>query len=417
MQTGPSDRVDPSPWPGILTTAVAALTPLVAYLGNLGFAPLVALAGLLYLPRLWRDRPASAGYALLLALALWALVSMLWSGAFGRSIDLKQYEGFEAYTGIKLALQLGLYGTFVLAALSLTPEAGGRASRVLAFGLLAVSLLFVVEAVLKAPLYQWIRRASGQETNLGWAMRDVARVAYVLALLFWPATLALTRMRLAPAAAVLALFVIVGAYLLNADAPLAALAVASLVFAAVWFLGRRAILAWGVGVIVYFTAAPLVIHALGPGQLIQVAPGDIRVLSWEIRLDIWRFATARILERPFFGWGLDASRTFAPQIPLHTHDAALQIWLELGAVGAALAALFWLWLARRIDTLEAENRGVAAASAACASAYLTIGALSFGVWQEWWLALGALGIASCAALAAASRTAPSQPEQTPPALP
>lgn len=408
MTAGARDRelspvVDSSPWAGILTTAVAVLTPVVAYLGNLGFAPLVALAGLLYLPRLLRDRPANAGYGLLLALAAWALASMAWSRAFGRAIDLAAYEGFEAHTGIKLLLQLGLYGAFAAAALSLEPKAGARTIRALAFGLLAVSALFVVEAVFKAPLYQWIRRASGQETNLGWAMRDVARVAYVLALLFWPATLALTRMRLAPAAAVLAVFTVVGSYLLNADAPLAALAVASAVFAAVWFLGRRAVLAWGAGAVVYFTLAPLVIQALGPGRLIQAGPEGLRVLSWEIRLDIWRFTAARILERPFFGWGLDASRTFAPQVPLHTHDAALQIWLELGAVGTALAALFWLWLARRIDVLEARDRGVAAASAACASAYLTIGALSFGVWQEWWLALGAVGVAACAALAAASR--------------
>ncbi|MEO6341223.1 MAG: hypothetical protein ABIO39_14370, partial [Caulobacteraceae bacterium] len=40
--------------------------------------------------------------------------------------------------------------------------------------------------------------------------------------------------------------------------------------------------------------------------------------------------------------------------------------------------------------VEARDRTLAAVGAATALAYLTIGALSFGIWQEWWLALGAL---------------------------
>ena len=115
-------------------------------------------------------------------------------------------------------------------------------------------------------------------------------------------------------------------------------------------------------------------------------------------------ATDRILERPLFGWGLDSSRAFPNAIPLHTHDAAMQLWLELGLPGAALTAAFFVWLIGRIDRLEANDRPAAAAAAASLSAYLVVGALSFGAWQEWWLALGALAAAATTALTRAARS-------------
>ena len=89
----------------------------------------------------------------------------------------------------------------------------------------------------------------------------------------------------------------------------------------------------------------------------------------DARVAIWRFTTERVVERPWLGWGMDASRMWPGVIPLHPHNAALQVWLELGVVGAACAAV--------------------------AIAYLTIGALSFGVWQEWWLGLGVLAAVTC----------------------
>ena len=45
-----------------------------------------------------------------------------------------------------------------------------------------------------------------------------------------------------------------------------------------------------------------------------------------------------------------------------------------------------------------EGRAYMAIAAAAAAAYLTIGALSFGVWQEWWLATGAIAFCACLAL-------------------
>jgi O-antigen ligase len=118
------------------------------------------------------------------------------------------------------------------------------------------------------------------------------------------------------------------------------------------------------------------------------------------RLLIWSFTGDRIAERPFFGWGLDSARAIPggkdvirpaqTWLPLHPHDSALQLWLELGAPGAALFALFvgFLWL--RLG--EAPwPRLYAAAAGGSLFAASAIASSGWGIWQEWWL--GTLGLA------------------------
>jgi len=117
-----------------------------------------------------------------------------------------------------------------------------------------------------------------------------------------------------------------------------------------------------------------------------------------MRLDYWSHAVDWIALRPLRGWGLDASRMFGPGIKLHPHNVPLQIWMELGVVGAVAAAALWFVAFMR---LSGPTRSLGAgAAAASAVVYLLFG-LNFGVWQEWWLALGAL----VAAMAVANRPA------------
>jgi O-antigen ligase len=117
------------------------------------------------------------------------------------------------------------------------------------------------------------------------------------------------------------------------------------------------------------------------------------------RLLIWSFTGDHIAKRPLLGWGLDSSRAIPGGnqevrsgqnwLPLHPHDAALQVWLELGAPGAALfallVALFWL----RLDRLSGPRIYAAAAGGSLTAALAPLFA-AYGVWQEWWI--GTLGL-------------------------
>ncbi|HEY1433508.1 MAG TPA: O-antigen ligase family protein [Stellaceae bacterium] len=145
--------------------------------------------------------------------------------------------------------------------------------------------------------------------------------------------------------------------------------------------------------VIAIIAAPLTftrlerLHGLGEAA-------DSFKISAGHRLLIWSFAGDRIAEKPLTGWGLDSSRVMPggddpirlgeTWMPLHPHDAALQVWLELGAPGAVLFALLiaiaWSALAR----VEWPPLFTAAAGASLAIAF--VGCLAtYGMWQEWWL--------------------------------
>jgi O-antigen ligase len=127
------------------------------------------------------------------------------------------------------------------------------------------------------------------------------------------------------------------------------------------------------------------------------------------RLLTWRFTGEKILERPFLGWGLDSSRALPGGnakyhirfdslipgrgeivfhdsfLPLHPHSQPLQIWLELGAFGAAIVALLGGWVLWRLgDGGTREPPAVWAPGLAVA--ILVFAGLSFGAWQSWWIA-------------------------------
>ncbi len=134
-------------------------------------------------------------------------------------------------------------------------------------------------------------------------------------------------------------------------------------------------------------------------------------LSAVHRLVIWDFTAARIAEKPLTGWGLEASRAMPggraqpdaatldrlnitnpaqraflanPHVevmPLHPHNGALQIWLELGGIGALLGAVLMLALG-----FAASRSAVPAVGAGMLASAAVTGMLSFGLWQAWWVA-------------------------------
>lgn len=159
---------------------------------------------------------------------------------------------------------------------------------------------------------------------------------------------------------------------------------------------------------------------LGP-VLAQDLPADRIPPSAAHRLLIWDFVGGRIAERPVLGWGMESSREIpghrdhpapaalerfhltgpeaalwlpaAQLLPLHPHNAALQIWLELGLPGALLGALL-AWL---LGCAAARSRWPAVATAVLAAATVT-GMLSFGAWQEWWVGAELMALAAVAGL-------------------
>ena len=375
-------------WVGWVLAGVFALSPLLGWLGPLGFAPIAALGGLLTLHGARVDDDQRPAALAILVLVAWALVSMAWSPYTPKKI--------ESSTGVKLIAQAVLYWSLFRAGAAASAETRTTALRILVWGMAALGLVLAIEAATGAALYQAVRTAINDPIRPDLAVRNVAQGGFVLAVLTPAAAVASKRTGCGVWPVVLMVAGIAGASLsLAADAPILALIVSVVIGLAVYRWPVVAPRALGAAVAVLFLAAPGVVwltRKLGWFQQLEASVS----LSWSQRMGYWRHAADLIGDHPLRGWGLDASRTFAPGIVLHPHDAALQIWLELGLIGAVAAAVFWgVTLAGQSRPDRDAGR---AAAAATAGAYLLFSAVSFGVWQEWWLALGAVAAAACMAL-------------------
>jgi exopolysaccharide production protein ExoQ len=145
--------------------------------------------------------------------------------------------------------------------------------------------------------------------------------------------------------------------------------------------------------IVIIITTPLTFARLAQLPAVTETSEGVKFSAWH-RLMIWSFAGDRIAERPLRGWGLDASRAIPGGdgpisqgrvwLPLHPHNAAIQVWLELGVPGAVLFALIVAWLWFGLAETNWPRLFTAAAGASLTTALVAaIGA--YGIWQEWWI--------------------------------
>lgn len=381
-------------WLELVCLLLVGLTPLFGYLGYLGFAPLVAFTGLLATPVLIRGRKGDAPLLALALLCLWAGLSLTWSPGAPAPGPAGDYGGVEKLTIVKLALELGFYSAAAAAVTRLPPAAARRVATVLVVGLIPMAAIYLADAFQKGSILLAIGRMAGDDPEPRLTFKNAAQTAYVLAMLIFPAMLVAMRRGWAPLAVGFVVVLVVGTLVTSYTSPLIGFLLGVAAWAAVRAWGRPAARAMVVVVAVGYLAAPFaVLAAVRTGlfaQLHKIAP-----LSWDIRLDVWAFAAAKTMEHPLRGLGLDAARTFPGAIPLHTHDAPIQLWLELGVLGAGLVAVFFGWVLWRIGELAQTQRDQAAVAAGALITYIAIGALSFGVWQEWWLALGVLSLIVC----------------------
>jgi O-antigen ligase len=388
-------------WCGWLLIGLAGLSPVAAWLGPLAFAVLVAAVGLLALPALRigdEDRPA---LIVLFAALIWAAVSTTWTPFHPKHP--------QDSTIVKLTAELLLYWAAVCAARRADPRLARRALTVFAWGFAALGVLLVAEAVSGGTVYRAVHDTVYEPIRPDLAGKNLGQSTFVLALL-WPLAALGGRGALRwPLAAAMVAGVAAAGWRFGADAPLLALVLAPAVGLAVWRWPRGGPRVFAGLASAFFLTAPGLMWAVRRfGDLAEIRAA--LPASWAQRVGYWSHAIDWIGDKPLQGWGLDASRMFGPGIQLHPHDGALQVWLELGAVGTVAAAVFWGLALTRVARPHRDLP--ATATAASAAAYLLFGGANFGIWQEWWLGLGAL-VVMLAALHARVATAAELSTSTP----
>jgi len=390
-----------------LCGVLAVAAPLCLFFGERGFAPVVGVAGLLCIPWARPTREDRRGVLVLAALALWAAISVAWSPAPNLHLP-HSFKALSRFTVLHLAMQLVFCTAFVTALRRLDGADARKALGWISIGFLIVPPLLIEEGLTGAKLFQALPALIGQPVRDQWLPADLAQGGYVAAVMTWPLGVALWRRGLWPLALALAASPPLTLAVLRGGAPTMALLASLPVFLVALWGGRRAVRLLGAATAACMLAAPLVMLAAERADVYGRFKGVLWP-SWADRLHIWGFVAEQWARTPLRGAGLDASRTYPDVVPLHPHNGTLQLWFELGLPGAVLGALFWLWLWRRIGDCAARNRLHGAAAAATAAVYLVISSVSYGLWQEWWLCVGAFALVLCILLGKTLPTATPRP--------
>ncbi len=369
-------------WPLAVALAVA---PFIVVLQNRTLAPITLLAFGGVILAAWRAgwRPSAPPKLIWPALALlgWAGISALWALEPGRALE----------TVLRLAAPLALAVLAVDALRQAPPSRLMPRAAALGLGVGIAAALF--DDLSGHALRAFVRGLNEAPITLAFGLKNAASViALLLPLAVFATDLPRgVRVALGVSGALVALLL-----------PGESAKLAVLVGLAAGLAAGQAPRATRIGLA---GLAALLILAL-PWLLGASLPRDASALpnSAAHRLLIWDFAAERIAERPLIGWGMDSSRAIpggagradagireafglispaaaqwfaqAQLLPLHPHNLALQVWLELGAIGATLMALL-------LALIALACRSPAACGAFAAG--LVIAMLSYGAWQYWWV--------------------------------
>jgi exopolysaccharide production protein ExoQ len=204
-------------------------------------------------------------------------------------------------------------------------------------------------------------------------------------------------------AAILLSIITVTYFHLEHSASTIAICAGGLVLVVVGTTKRYGFLAVCAGLAIAVIAMPFLTDALVTTQdtLDSLTSEDGAWSSATHRMFMWRFATDTIIEGPLaLGFGAGASRGIPEAaekvmwgielMPLHPHNGALQVWLEMGIIGAAIFAILGIVIYRATKHSGGTELGIYAAMMV---AFIAPWMLSYGIWQSWWLALGWLAAA------------------------
>lgn len=386
-----------------IIAAAILLYPVIAVFAPKGMTVLLVFPALLSLMlrqnriAVFKGMPRVA-LVILAALAMWSVVTVWWAP--------RPLDALELWFRV---VAIGLCGILLIAAATKTTalSASDTDRRLLVTSLVVSGWMFVAlfgfELVTDGFISGLVRSLWTRLTpwTVGPPRADLflLQASAALVMFAWPCIAALARRHSTSIAVLYAAVVGVLLSIQNMEAALLAFASGVVVFAVVCRFKRK-----GVAVVLIGLALVNVALVLAALEIISSDQQDgfIATLSGGVRerLHIIDYVYARISENPLIGWGFDGSRAIGQgllggfgsnkAIPLHPHNIWAQTWLELGFIGLFLVVSLVVSVALHVFA-DGKARGSIAVAAMIS--YLLIGNISYGMWQNWWLAIAWLNIA------------------------
>ncbi|GJD64244.1 O-antigen ligase family protein [Methylobacterium frigidaeris] len=310
-----------------------------------------------------------------LAFLVWCAVSLAWSPLPGLSLRTLS-EFLPALAGAYLVARLA-------------PPHLGPVAKPAAWILVATCLYVVAD--LASGLV--IREALGQRV----AAFAFNRPLLTVMLLVFPLTAYLAATGRRGLAALTAAIVAVAAWRSVSGATVLGLAAGALTVAALRWLPARA----GIGLTGAALLGALVLAPIEGDLLARTMPEALHqrlaASSTRARVAIARSFGAAVAADPWRGAGYGTSGRFQdapvaeriePEMRFmlavgHPHNSFLQVWAELGVVGATLAALVLVLTLRALSAWATLARSTALALLAAAG---IVAFVEHGAWQAWWTA-------------------------------
>jgi hypothetical protein len=357
--------------------------------------------------------PLNAAALTFICFAVFAIVSALWSAAPAASLSKP------------LFVLGGAIGVCVLLALAQT--VGDDRLRAIGWGVLAGSAvgaaLVCIETVTDQALSRFfmtaiprvregydkhVTVANGLVVHVGDA--NLKRRATVVTMLLLPSALLLMaiaqpwirRAGLAAVLAVVAIFMTASSHQSSQVAILAALITFGLAHVSLVWSQRVMAVAWCVSCLLVI---PIVTGLHGTSVHKNEGLG---FKSARHRIVIWNTTAQKIWQAPLVGIGADATATvteaqakldhqsgttrdgeFHASTARHAHNVFLQVWYELGAIGAVLFTAIGLSVLQAIGRVNARARPYLLAQFAAATGLMSF---SFSVWQLWFQGTIGVGI-------------------------
>ncbi len=359
------------------------ILPPLSVLAQRGVVPLLLIAAVAACAVVWRAEhrlpfPDRAVTLALAALLLWCAIASFWGFDVTRSLVLTLRIGAIFIAGLMMFAIVGRLedgtreqlGTWFLA------------------GILIALVLIAVELVFDYPINELATGISSDGGNLG---NRLNRGATAMAMMVWPAAALLWRRGVAWGVLVLLTVVAIELNLMTSGAAVLGAAAG----------GATAVLALShpkAGRLILVAATVLVLagSVLAATEVYRRGWIEAEWLdkSAHHRVDIWNYTAERVEQKPLTGWGFDSARGFTkfdpPQnrggwqmVPLHPHNAPLQILLELGAVGGIIFLVLLILVAARLEWLPKPAR---ICGQALFMTILGIACTAYGLWQNQWLA-------------------------------
>lgn len=329
--------------------------------------------------------------ALFIFLALWALLACFWSDNPQRSLmDVAK---------IAIAL-LGAISFYA----AQTTELQQRFTKWYTSGFNAALLLLILDEILDT---RFLRALRGPYTDTPEYYHSITLLIFSL----WP-FLNTLKERHAGIKALLIALLLLAVFEMTDHAAKLALVVALVAWGITYINPKFFLRLAGVLSALIMLAFPLALKDMNPLEVIHNNEFILLKPSYHHRLFILKRATNIIFESPWIGHGLDGYRNkmqkhFDPSVgeylnrviengpnatynleilsqTTHPHNLSLQIWIELGLVGAIIYALFLLTSLWRLSNIP-DRRYELATFMGLYTSLFTIAHISFGAWQSWWL--------------------------------